>query len=160
MTQRPDRPDRTARENASAGRIERAFTLYCQGRRTGAIASEMGVSSSTVRRWVRERLRALAGEERAEHAHHLLRAIESQRAIASAAWSAYERECLDPEPGVTGQCARYLSIASAAQREVARLEGLYARVGEPEGAVRVTITRRPDGPENMPPQSSSESGKP
>jgi len=144
-----------------AGRVERAFALYCQGRRTGLIAAELAVSPSTVRRWVRERLRLLASEERAEHAHHLLRAIESQRAIASAAWIAYERECLDLEASAPGQCARYLSIASAAQREVARLEGLYARVGEPEGAVHITITRRPEGPENLPPapRAVDEAGK-
>ena len=41
-------------------RIERALTLYLHGRRVEEIAAELAVSASTVRRWTRDALRALA----------------------------------------------------------------------------------------------------
>lgn len=127
-------------------REERAFTLYCQGMRVTAIALTLAVSETTIRRWLRARLETLAHEERAERAEQLLRAIESQRAIASAAWRAYERERTAEEPD-RHEGARYLSIALAAQREVARLQGLYYRIGREPAPVEITLTRRPDAPD-------------
>lgn len=127
-------------------REERAFTLYCQGMRVTAIALTLAVSETTIRRWLRARLETLAHEERAERAEQLLRAIESQRAIASAAWRAYERERTAEDPD-RHEGARYLSIALAAQREVARLQGLYYRIGREPAPVAITLTRRPDTPE-------------
>jgi transposase len=126
-------------------REERAFTLYCQGMRVSEIALTLAVSETTIRRWLRARLETLAQEERAERAEQLLRAIESQRSIASAAWRAYEQVRNDEEPD-RHEGARYLSIALAAQREVARLQGLYYRIGrEPAPAPKnITVTRRPD----------------
>jgi AraC-like DNA-binding protein len=126
-------------------REERAFTLYCQGMRVAAISATLAVSETTIRRWLRARLETLAQEERAERAEQLLRAIESQRSIASAAWRAYEQVRNDEEPD-RHEGARYLSIALAAQREVARLQGLYYRIGrEPVPAPKnITVTRRPD----------------
>ncbi len=124
-------------------REERAFTLYCQGMRVTEIALTLAVSETTIRRWLRARLETLAHEERAERAEQLLRAIESQRAIASAAWRAYERERAAEEPD-RHEGARYLSIALAAQREVARLQGLYYRIGREPTPVEITLTRRPD----------------
>jgi transposase len=128
-------------------REERAFTLYCQGMRVAEIAGTMSVSETTIRRWLRSRLDTLAQEERAERAEQLLRAIESQRSIASAAWRAYERERNEQEPD-RHEGARYLSIALTAQREVARLQGLYYRIGQEPSPVRITLTRRPDTPES------------
>lgn len=123
-------------------REERAFTLYCQGMHVPAIAETLAVSETTIRRWLRARLETLATEERAERAEQLLRAIESQRSIASAAWQAYERERTGEEPD-HHEGARYLSIALAAQREVARLQGLYYRIGREPSPVSITLTRRP-----------------
>lgn len=48
-------------------------------------------------------------------------------------------------PRHTSQGARYLAVALAAQREAARLQGLYARVQRPAPDLRITLTRRPDG---------------
>ena len=127
-------------------REERAFTLYCQGMRVTEIALTLAASETTIRRWLRARLETLAYEERAERAEQLLRAIESQRAIASAAWRAYERERAAEEPD-RHEGARYLSIALAAQREVARLQGLYYRIGREPAPVEITLTRRPDTPD-------------
>ena len=178
-------------------RVERAARLYLQGRRVAEVAAELAVSETTVRRWTRQALLTLAEEERSAQATRLERAIESQRAVAAAAWEAYERERQLDEallrgdldhlrrrairggrhrtdapngrdvrddgdcpplameeyerPKRSAQGPRYLSVALAAQREVARLQGLYARLGQSDQAVRITISRRPDGPENQAP---------
>lgn len=124
-------------------REERAFTLYCQGMRVTEIAVTLAASETTIRRWLRARLETLAQEERAERAEQLLRAIEGQRSIASAAWQAYERARNEEQPD-RHEGARYLSIALAAQREVARMQGLYYRIGRPPSPVNITLTRRPD----------------
>ena len=137
-------------------REERAFTLYCQGMRVTEIALTLTSSETTIRRWLRVRLETLAHEERAERAEQLLRAIESQRAIASAAWRAYERERAAEEPD-RHEGARYLSIALSAQREVARLQGLYYRIGREPAPVSITLTRRPNAPESPDAPDASES---
>lgn len=179
-------------------RTQRAVTLYLQGRRAIEVAADLSVSETTVRRWVRRALESLAADERDERIALLQRAIESQRAVASAAWEAYERERQLDEailrgeldhvrrrairgrrqptapsdaaeatmrdddcpplameeyerPKRSAQGARYLAVALAAQREVARLQGLYARLETSERDVQITISRRPDGPENSAP---------
>ncbi|HEY7851064.1 MAG TPA: transposase [Ktedonobacterales bacterium] len=77
---------------AQGERAQRAVTIYLQGRRVAEVAAELEVSETTVRRWVRQALATLAADERAARATQLQRAIESQRAVAGAAWEAYERE--------------------------------------------------------------------
>lgn len=178
-------------------RARRAVTLYLQGRRVAEVAAELAVSETTVRRWTRRALATLAGDELAARATQLAAAIEGQRAVAAAAWEAYERERQLDEallrgeldhvrrrairgrratgaptsgdddcpplameeyerPKRTAQGARYLSVALAAQREVARLQGLYARLEQADRDVRITISRRPDGPENQAPTTASD----
>src|SRR5262249_44972142 len=160
----------------------------------------------TVRRWLRRRFDGLAREARDEHASALLRAIESQREIARAAWEAFENERaveaaalrgeLDrvkrravrrtggsrrgraraveanvhahqvadqghvdedadgeevvleeyERPRLPAQGSRYLGLAMSAQREIARLQGLYDEIAQQPGQISITITRRPDGP--------------
>jgi transposase-like protein len=181
-------------------RVERALTLYLQGRRVGEIAAELAISPSTVRRWMREALRSLAEDARAERAAQLQRAIESQRAIASAAWEAYERElALDEallrgdldrvrrrsvrgarhaarerssalEAPADGDCPplaeeeyerpkrstqgpHYLELALKAQREIAHLQGLYTKLEVSASNMSISVIKRPDGPENIPPAS-------
>ncbi len=184
------------------GRAERAARLYLQGRRVAEVADELGVSETTVRRWTRRALLTLAEEERSAQATRLERGIESQRAVAAAAWEAYERERQLDEallrgeldqvrrrairgtrhradtpdsaedadcppvaieeyerPKRSAQGPRYLSVALAAQREVARLQGLYARLEQPERAVRITISRRAEGLENHAPMRASSEGE-
>lgn len=193
-------------ERAALGdeRAQRALTLYLQGRRVAEVATELAVSETTVRRWTRRALATLAGDELAARTTQLAAAIEGQRAVAAAAWEAYERErqldeallrgeldhvrrrairgprtrgAADNEddcpplaieeyerPKRPAQGARYLSVALAAQREVARLQGLYTRLEQADRAVRITISRRPDGPENHAPvgerEPASDGGRP
>lgn len=139
----PDNAPDDMADERELSREERAFTLYCQGMRVAEIAVTLAFSDTTIRRWLRARLDTLANEERAERAEQLLRAIESQRSIASAAWRAYERERNENEPD-RHEGARYLSIAMSAQREVARLQGLYYRIGREPSPVNITLTRRPE----------------
>lgn len=205
---RTDEPDELAEAEDESGdlgqgrapvitqdeRARLAVTRYLQGRRVTEVADSLAVSETTARRWIRRALAELAEDERAAQATQLQRAIEGQRAVASAAWEAYERERQldeallrgeldavrrrairgprratgaqgDTSGGDDGDCppiaieeyqrpkrstqgARYLALALTAQREVARLQGLYARLEQPERAVSITISRRPDGPEN------------
>lgn len=173
-------------------RVEHALTRYLQGQRITTIAEDLAVSASTVRRWVGEALAAMADETRAERVALLTRSIESQRAVASAAWEAYERErALDEallrgdldrvrrralrggrphqtpssgeddcppvaeeeyeRPKRSTQGPRYLALALAAQRDVARLQGLYSRLEVSQSKSSITIIKRAAGPENVPP---------
>lgn len=212
---------------ARAAQMEQALALYCQGLSMAGVARVMGEADTTVRRWIRLALATLAEDARAERRLELQRLIESQRAIARAAWESYyaERDALaqqaahaandeNDECGKNGkvgaanendengnignignignpdenrasgkngnivaigkigkigngpgrasrvehlpppripQGARYLALALAAQREVARLQGLYDRLAEVPAPMSLTIIRRPDGPENVPP---------
>lgn len=194
--------------DAELSRQELAFTLYCQGERSTAIAARLGVTPRTVRGWLAAARARIARDREQDSRERLLRAIESHRAIASSAWDAYQQErqlerdllagkydhirrrsvrrvrgrerreghgehgtaedgaeagCAGEardddtlveeytRPRHTSQAARYLAVALNAQREVARLEGLYRQVVEPLPPARIIITRRPDGPENVPP---------
>lgn len=187
-------------------RARLAVTRYLQGRRVTEVADSLAVSETTARRWIRRALAELAEDERAAQATQLQRAIEGQRAVASAAWEAYERERQldeallrgeldavrrrairgprratgaqgDTSGGDDGDCppiaieeyqrpkrstqgARYLALALTAQREVARLQGLYARLEQPERAVSITISRRPEGLEHAAPASAIEDARP
>lgn len=53
-------------------------------------------------------------------------------------------------PRHTSQGARYLAVALAAQREVARLQGLYERIERALPGVHIILSRRPAGRENAP----------
>lgn len=202
-----DPPVLAAPADAEMSRQELAFTLYCQGERTAAIATRLGVTPRTVRNWLAAARAWIARDREQDSRERLLRAIESHRAIASSAWEAYQQErqlerdllagkydhirrrsvrrvrgrdgrdghrdhalssdstpdtappgCDDDtlveeydRPRHTSQASRFLAVALNAQREVARLEGLYRQVVEPLPPAQIIITRRPDGPENIPP---------
>jgi hypothetical protein len=176
--------------------------------------------SRTVRTYLEHYTEQISAEHRIDRDMNLMRAIESQRAIAAAAWDAYEREgALQAEilasrhdfvrrtvrpakpgrprntarpgaitrdaaaphaaarthdareadtlddlqdgdliseeierPRLPAQGARYLALALAAQREIARLQQLddAPPTDEPTN-IEIIIARRPDGPENIPP---------
>lgn len=195
---RYDDPDEAARR-------ERATVLYCQGHRTADIAARLDVPVSTVTSWLTDARYLLAFEQRVSREELLLRAIESARALAVEAWTAYENDCrlqreilagehdylrrrvtrpgrpsprrshvvitapsatqepptaagigappaapgTEPDgdllyeeyerPRLTSQAARLLTVALAAQREVARLQGLYKHVAPPPQPVDFTI---------------------
>ncbi len=90
----PDDPDALLAllDNPDAPQREQAFTLYCHGFRSTTIGNALRVHPRTVRRWLGDMRRLIAAESRTDRAAELLRAIESHRAIVSAAWEAYEHE--------------------------------------------------------------------
>ena len=222
----PDTPDylvpvlATYDDPDQAAKRERATALYCRGHRTADIATQLDVPVTTIRSWLKDARYLLATELRAGREELLLRAIESARALAAEAWSAYERDCqlqreilagqhdylrrrvtrlgttssrrspasvppasrrpvrvsvdastirppdnndvgphrLRPLPAApddadsdllyeeydrpryTSQAARLLTVALAAQREVARLQGLHKYVAPPPQPVDFHIT--------------------
>ena len=78
---------------STAAKREHVTTLYCRGYRTAAISTMLGVPVRTLNRWLKDARYLLASEARADREEHLLRAIESARAIAAESWAAYERDC-------------------------------------------------------------------
>ena len=196
-------------------RHERAFALYLAGYRTTQIADQFHVTDRTVRYWLRDKREDAAKESLAERPNRLIRAIEAQRAISAAAWTAYEdlRERdrlsragqldlharrvirttthrgtdaaatlaaallaapdLAPDaptsevivedyrrPQLGAQIAKYLSIVATAQREIARLQGLYDLRPTDTGqdTPPIIISHQPDAPSDlrpMPPEASS-----
>lgn len=95
----PDTPDylvpvlATYDDHDEAAKRERATILYCRGHRTADIAALLDVPVTTIRSWLKDARYLLATELRAGREELLLRAIESARALAAEAWTAYEREC-------------------------------------------------------------------
>ena len=59
-------------------------------------------------------------------------------------------------PKRSTQGPRYLELALAAQRDVARLQGLYAKLEVSDSEVRIIVTRRSEGPEKRRPPSARE----
>jgi hypothetical protein len=160
----------------TARRRERAFALYCHGLRVEAVAATLSLPAALVREWIADLLdreETLSGTGQSGRSAEMLVAIEGYRAIAGAAWLAYEDEraalhalraaqeaatdATAEEPQrqprqPANQGARFLAIALTAQREIARLQGLYERHGQEEAPpVHITISERPEGPENIPP---------
>ena len=140
-------------------RAAQALDRYLQGDRVTAIAADLHISPSTVRRWINDQLSQIAQEENTARVEQLQAAIETQRATAREAWAAYHREqarleSLTPENALHRpyiHAHTYLRLALIAQREVARLQGLYTRTDPPTDAISITIQERPAGPENHPP---------
>ena len=107
------------------------------------------MSTTTVRRWLREYLRALALEMREEQADRLMRAIQGQWAVANEAWKAYR----DERERTGGHEARLLALASRAEHEAARMQDVYDKIKPAAERMEFVMTRRPEGPENRPPGS-------
>jgi hypothetical protein len=71
---------------------ERAFTLYCDGLRSPAIAQHLGVPERTVRSWIAKIRDDLAAADTAHLREEFVRAVEHLHHISAAAWQAFERE--------------------------------------------------------------------
>jgi hypothetical protein len=160
-TENPARADITitTAERDELARHERAFTLYCQGWRVTHIAATFGIDTQTIRAWIAASLRALENEQTHDRASLLARALASQRMLTAAAWASYEREREierqlladedERQPSRhTSHAPRYLSIALAAEREIARLQGLHTPAVPAPAEVRIVLERLPDFPAN------------
>jgi hypothetical protein len=171
---------------------DRAWTLYCQGQRSPAIAQQLHVPERTVRDWlqrIREQLAEEADEAAddsedsgASHAAQLAIAVERHLAVAVAAWADHDRlahaqqlilaqlesaastPSASVSPGSSGSSVvdaaaalarlsaagtRALAVALAAQRAVARLQGLHLAPPPPQQQIEFHISRHPDGPVDL-----------
>lgn len=70
----------------------RAYALRCQGLQTSQIAAVIGVSPRQVRRYLAATRRVNEEDEARGQREQLRRAIESQQALASAAWVRFEQD--------------------------------------------------------------------
>lgn len=185
-------PRRPAGAQTEANRT-RATQLYLAGNPPPAIADQMHIPERTVRNHLQQTRKDFVEDHRAERDTMMIRAVESQRALAAAAFAAYEEERDrerailagrhdyvtrrivrrgrprrdrrpdDPDardaasddtgdgdgdggelieevarPRLPNQSARFLALAFNAQREAAKLQGLY----EPQA-------RQADGPKHL-----------
>ena len=132
---------------------EQAFALHCQGLRSPAISAQLGVPQRTIRAWIAADLKILAEEQRATRREQLALAVERQHTLTAAAWSEFEAEIaarhtlLDalllaltsagtspesatanapiPRLPASTPAPRYLTLILQADKEIARLLGLY-----------------------------------
>jgi hypothetical protein len=111
---------------------EPAWALCCQGLRSPAIAPELCIPERTIRSWLDRARKELLEERQATRAELLALALERHLAIAAARMAAIG--------------ARSLSVALAAQREIARLQGLHIIVPPPPPPVDFVIAYCPEGP--------------
>jgi len=122
----------------------RAFSLFCQGLRSPAIATTLGVPERTVRAWIAGVRQDIAADERTRLADEFVRALEHLHQLSAAAWDAFERDQQLPRPSYTNPTAeptptpppasttsttgrhgpRYLRLALDAQRQIVRLLSL------------------------------------
>ncbi|MGH2484515.1 MAG: hypothetical protein ACRDHE_00750, partial [Ktedonobacterales bacterium] len=159
---------------------ERAFTLHCQFQSNAVIAATLRVPERTVRSWVSELLDETTKDLKEHRYDALREAVASQRAIAAAAWQAFtlsfdhgrsrlaEGRSSSPsprkgkglgdedtqpsgnEPTTIYRSARLLTVAFAAQREIAKLLRLYEDDVVPHVPIEILITRNPPWPEPDP----------
>src|SRR5690242_1277234 len=86
---------------------ERAWSLFCHGHRSPAIAPSLGVPERTIRGWLTAIQSELAADTRDNHHEAVRLAVARQLAIAASAWAsyervaAYERRLLDPHHPLT-----------------------------------------------------------
>lgn len=116
-------------------RREEVWTLHLRGMTKVRIAAEVGIHRETVARLINDCYREFGKERRARLKRKLDAAVAKMQHIQQQAWADHdaddEREQAVLEaaaPGVRYQSQRssYLRLALDAEKEIARLEGLYA----------------------------------
>lgn len=123
---------------------DRAFDLYSRGFRSPAIAAQLGVPERTIRNWVQSIIQQLAQDDVAANPEIARQqralSIESQRAVAATAWTAYQQlsdayislmaRALTPTNSqperllasvnrLAATAARHLAVVVSANREIA-----------------------------------------
>ncbi len=114
---------------------ERVWELHLRGVHKGEIAVQVGLHRNTVGRYIADCYREFGAERRARLKRKLESAVAHMQYVQRQAWvdhdadDARERAVLAAStPGVRYQSQRsaYLRLALDAEKEIARLEGLYA----------------------------------
>ena len=85
----PDTPPRTPHSRHRAELRERAFELHCQLQSNRAIAVALDVPERTVRSWIKDIMDETTRSLKKRRVEFLREAVVGQRAIAAAAWNAF-----------------------------------------------------------------------
>lgn len=165
----PDDAARAYLVRLYAEKSEQAWEMHVRGENITAIAAKVELDRDTVRRLLQEHYRQISSDRKAESRRKLDLAVARLRRIQAQAWTdhdeddAREQHVLrtfsaqdeDEDEGkkprrraesggvarFQSQRAAYLRVILDAEREVARLEGLYDGVGDAQGAILVRIER-------------------
>jgi DNA-binding CsgD family transcriptional regulator len=113
---------------------EQVWTLHLRGLSMRQIALRLDLNRKTVARLVNECYREFGAERRARLKHKLDGAVAHMRHIQTQAWDDH-----DADDG--GQKSAHLRVALDAEKEVARLEGLYADDVSDLAAVLFSVER-------------------
>ena len=114
---------------------EMVWTLHLRGVSKRQIAAQVGIHRDTVAKLINECYREFGAERRARLRRKLDAVVARLEQVQEQAWNdhdvddARERWALEEAPvgtRYTSQRASYLRIALDAQKEIARLEGLYS----------------------------------
>ena len=134
----------------------RVWELHLRGLPRTRIAEQVGLHRVTVGRYIAACLREIGAEQRQQREQMLAAAVARMRAVQQQAWADHdaddERERSVLERGVQGtryqsQRSQYLRIVLDAEREIARLCGLYEAGVALDGAVVFRIERVGPQPE-------------
>lgn len=126
------------------------WTLHLRGVPKTQIAREVDLHRDTVSKLINECYREFGPERRARLGRKLDAAVARIRAVQQRAWADHdaddERERAVLEAAVPGtryqsQRASYLRLALDAEKEIARLEGLYAEEATELTAVLFSVER-------------------
>lgn len=147
---------------------ERAWELHLRGMPKARIARELGLDRGTVSRYIQACYAEVNSDGKASARRRLAGAIARMRRIQEQAWSDHdadderERAVLGAVLGAVlsgeaeghgeqpksrsmvryqSQRSQYLRLALDAEKEIARLEGLYEASGDESGAVVFRIER-------------------
>lgn len=157
--QQPQQPHQT--EQADSGQLRavadiraRVWELHLRGYPKAAIAREVNLKRDTVADYIRQQYEEFGEERRAEAREKLEAAIARMRRIQQQAWvyadedDERERAVLEAaKPGMRYQSQRsqYLRVVLDAEKEIARLEGLYDALVDESGGVVFRIAMTPQG---------------
>lgn len=108
-----------AAQQAGDDQREQVWTLHLRGLSMRQIALRLDLNRKTVARLLNECYREFGAERRARLKHKLDGAVAHMRHIQTQAWDDH-----DADDGA--QKSAHLRVALDAEKEVARLEGLYA----------------------------------
>lgn len=135
----PQDEPKDERQRITDAQRERILELHLRGVPKSRIAHAVGVHRDSVARVLHTLYRELAGERREKLERKLAVAVARMRRIQEQAWEDHDRA--GDEAGSAGQRAQHLRIALDAEKEIARLEGLYEGVVEDGATVVLRIER-------------------
>lgn len=124
----------------------RVWDLHLRGVPKARIAREVGLHRNTIARYIAQDYRDVGADVKANRKRKLLAAVARMRRIQEQAWNDHDADdarersiieaTLNGQPGgntrYQSQRGHYLRVILDAEKEIARLEGLYEAPGEAE----------------------------